>query len=254
MINSSGIIIQARMGSSRLPGKMGKLFNDNLTLFEVVLENITLNSPSDLPVILATTWETADDFLVEKAQNYKIKVFRGDNQDVLSRMSEAARHYNIKYLVRICADNPFIDVPNTLLLLQYLVDHLLDYTGYLSHNGLPTIRTHWGLWGEAVSLSALEKVKSHTTELKYREHVTNYIYEHPGEFRMQLLDTLPASFCRNDIRLTIDTIDDFRLMQSIYQDYYSSNAFFSSEKLLKLIVDNSVYLNAMKNAIQQNLK
>jgi len=111
MNNSSPItiIIQARMGSTRLPKKMLLPFEEQKGVLEILIDKI-LHLKSEVSIVLATTTNPADDELALLAKQKNILVFRGDEDDVLKRFIDAAEQFNVQRIIRVCADNPFLDI------------------------------------------------------------------------------------------------------------------------------------------------
>ena len=254
MENRTGIIIQARYGSSRLPGKLFLPFYSGQSIIDIFLQNITSFVKGRYDIVLATSDNRKDDLFVSIAEKYGVKLFRGDENDVLKRMIEAAELYKISTVVRVCADNPVYDIKGTLDLLEPHFQKQNDYTAYCLKGGLPSIRSHWGIWGEIVELQALNLVRKYTDERQYHEHVTNYIYGHPDRFRVGLVKADKNIYERKDIRLTVDTAEDFRVMQEIYRQLAENNPEISINNVLEIIEKNSNYLDFMKEQIQKNQK
>jgi spore coat polysaccharide biosynthesis protein SpsF len=101
------IIIQARTGSTRLANKMLKPFYQNQTILQIIIEN--LKRDIDLPIILATTNNPNDDCLEQVAEENGIFCFRGSEENVLQRFIDAAHQYQVDVIIRVCADNPFLN-------------------------------------------------------------------------------------------------------------------------------------------------
>ncbi len=248
-----GIIIQARTGSKRLPNKMILAFHKSYGLFETVLRRIS-KYPINLPVILATTISAEDDILVEIARKNGLEVFRGDEDDVLNRFIGAAENYEINKIIRVCADNPFIDLPMLLDLSEKFSRSRASYFGYTIDGFLPTIKTGVGFWAEGVTLSALKNIQSRTSEPMYLEHVTNYLYENPEKFKIHLekVDNRLQTF--SDIRLTVDTAQDFELSKKIYEICFEKNNRFQMKDVLKEISIHSEWRVIMKEESDKNKK
>ncbi len=151
----------------------------------------------------------------------------------------------------VSEDNPFFDLNSTLTLCKHLKDNSLDYVGFDMGDGLPSIKTHIGLWGEAVSLEALKRVDGLTKENFYQEHVTNYIYSHPDMFKLELIDAPFQLKGRNDLRFTLDTHSDFELHQLTYINYQKHGDVSS---LVKFIDSQPDYLEIMRGQIELNSK
>lgn len=247
-----GIIVQARLGSTRLPGKILKLFYDENTLLETLLEK--LHKVKDVSVIIATSESANDDRLESFLKNKGEVVFRGSENDVLSRFVQAARANGIDGIVRICSDNPFIDVEGINELIESSLCSDADYIGFRI-NGKPSILTHFGFWGEFVRLSALEKVAKTTAEgTPAHEHVTYYIYNHPDEYKCKWIKAPQFLQGREDIRLTVDTPEDFANAQTVYADLMAENREFSLSDVVAYLDKHTAIKESMALNINHNIK
>lgn len=243
-------IIQARLGSSRLPNKIVLPFYHKSTILDILIDKLK-NFPQ-CDIILATSCNKENDLLESIALDKHIKCYRGSENDVLSRFIDAAKYYNIDEIIRVCSDNPMIDLHS----IQKLVDFdttQYDYVSYLV-NGIPSIKTHFGFWTEYVTLNALLKVANRTEDDVYHEHVTNYIYGHPNDFKIKWLDVPCCLYGRNDIRTTIDTQADFEIMGNIYSNVVGEKRNVEIEEIINYLDNNRVYLECMKKQIDKNIK
>ena len=209
------IIIQARVGSTRLPQKVLLSFTENKSILQIIIENL-LQSFSTDQIIIATTTSAADDKLVEAVKEYKIKIYRGNERDVLSRFIECAQIFNAENIIRVCADNPFL-MPKFIEELIKEAEPSDDYLSYVFPDNTPIIKSHIGLFAEYTTLKALKKVAELTDSLKYREHVTNYIYMNPEHFHIRYLEMPKELRNRRDIRLTVDSLEDFNTLKELYK-------------------------------------
>ena len=139
-----GIIVQARMGSTRLPGKILKPFYDGKTLLETLLDN--LHKVADAKVIVATSVNENNDELEVFLKEKRELVFRGSENDVLDRYIKAAEVNSVDGIVRICSDNPFMDWHGVEQLVEKAKNSDADYIGFRI-NDKPSILTHFGFWG-----------------------------------------------------------------------------------------------------------
>ena len=251
----TGIIIQARLGATRLPNKIILPYYKGLSIIELLIDKLKTNY-SDIPFVVATTESRNDDRLVDMLQKKLMKVYRGSENDVLERFIGAAKVYKFDNIIRVCADNPFFDFEGTISLLNKHFESLSDYTGYAVQGEIPSIKSHLGLWGEVVTLKALEKANSLTKEKLYHEHVTNYIYENNNEFHVNLIKAPEILFERKDIRLTVDTKEDFEMSKEIYERLVSNIKYQDSkpEDIVRFLDRNKKYLEIMKAQIYKNSK
>ena len=246
-----GIIIQARLGSTRLPHKILLDFYQRETLIEVLINN--LHKVDNVPIIVATSENPNNDELVSFLQRRDITVFRGDENDVLSRFIGAAEQNGIDGVVRICSDNPFLDWHGVAKLIDKAKNSNADYIGYRINN-TPSIKTHFGFWGEYVALAALKRVASQTDDPQAHEHVTVHIYCHPEEYRCEWIDCPDFLQGREDIRLTVDNAEDFENAQRVYSALCVNNSDFGLKDIVDFI-DRDINLRmSMEKLIDKNKK
>lgn len=231
-------------------------FYKGKTILDLQLENLKSYFPETL-IIVATTTCKADDILADKYSNDKlIEVFRGDENNVLKRFVDAAHKFDANQVIRICSDNPFLMMPYCQSIINEYLKAGVDYVSYGFSDGTPAIRSHTGLFAEIVSLNALEAVLNTTGEALYLEHVTNYIYTHPGQFRSSFIK-IPEFIDEmlHELRLTIDTPQDFSNMQKLYLAVlgkYGNQ--YSAEQLINEVKNDKALISAMKEQIKQYAK
>jgi spore coat polysaccharide biosynthesis protein SpsF (cytidylyltransferase family) len=245
-----GIIIQARTGSTRLPNKMILPFWHDKGILEVIIERL-IGADFGLPIILATTTNSNDDIIEQIGSRFSIKVYRGNELNVLNRFVCAAETFNIQKIIRICADNPFIDINSIRILISEFIKNDVDYWCYSTSKCIPTIKTHYGFWPEGVSYAALKKIVELSSDIMFQEHVTNYIYTNPNGFKIHLEPISMKIENEKEIRLTIDTLQDFNIVSEIYRQFSSV---LNIEELVDLIKENSYWMLNMKNEIINNQK
>lgn len=249
---ASAIIIQARTGSTRLPRKMVLPFFEGKGILEVLIERI-IAADLKVPIILATTINPGDDALVEIAEKKGIKVFRGSEENVLERFIGAAEEFGAEKIIRVCADNPFLDMDSLGFLISEFYKSTIDYWCFAKEDGTPSIKTHYGFWAEGVKTKALKKVSGLTNEKLFKEHVTNFIYTNPGLFSISKLQ-IPIEVEKKNIRLTIDTIRDFETAKEIFKRGKTLNISFDSISLSKFIETEPSWIESMQKEINQNKK
>jgi spore coat polysaccharide biosynthesis protein SpsF len=216
-------LIQARLGSSRLPGKsqlplpLSATGDEQTILGHVVSRARRAASVSE--VVVATTTQPLDDSLAALATRLGVSVFRGDEQDVLGRFAGAlAQAEPAEVVVRLTADNPAID---PAFLDAAVAHHLSTGADYTYTSGLPL-----GTNIEVLSASALRRAHAEATQPDEREHVTPYLRRHPELFRLETLAlTVPAAVA--GLRLTIDYPSDYAFVSLIFSElgsYFSLNS------------------------------
>ena len=157
-----GIVVQARMGSTRAPGKMLRTVHDGRGLLDWVLDRLLQEFPPER-VLLATTTNAADAPLAELAKQRGVQVFRGSEHDVLARFRDAARMAGWDHVVRVCADNPLLQVRSIPTLVEAATAAQADYASPFFSDGLPSIRSHCGLFAGWAWLEALDRVAALAT-------------------------------------------------------------------------------------------
>jgi spore coat polysaccharide biosynthesis protein SpsF len=196
--------LQARMGSTRLPGKVLMRLQGKSILERAVSR---LRAAPDVnEVAVLTTCLHEDDCIVEHARNLGVQVHRGPGQDVLRRFQEAAEKFNPGIIVRATADNPLIEISSIARIVFALRSGNLDYC---MEGDLP-----YGAATEVCTASALERTHQAARDPRYREHVTLHMKEHPAEFRVAYLRA-PESLRYPRLRITVDTPEDLAFMDHL---------------------------------------
>jgi len=233
-------IVQARMGSSRLPGKVLLPLVDKSVLAHVI-QRIQVCKNIDITVV-ATTTNPIDDAIVTEAKKYDIFCFRGSEKNVLERYYMAAQCYQADTIVRITSDCPLLDpelldemIESFKLLVE--IDHNLDYLSNTLERSYPR-----GLDIEIFTYRALVKAYKQAVKPYQKEHVTPYIYEHPEYFVAENY-RLKKEYAALDVdisnyRWTLDTKADLALIKKIYEALYCSNRIFKTSQVLDLMLEH----------------
>jgi len=203
------LIVQARMQSTRYPGKIVQPFARGQALLEFQLSRLKSAFP-DSPIVVATSNSDADDVVAEMAGRASVLVYRGDESDVLKRFVDCCVNFSFTgYVARVCGDNPFLQTGLLKLLMDEAAesDGAYDYISF-SVGGVPAIRTHFGFFCEVVAVDALKRVADTVPGAVFREHVTNYIYEGEGSFRVRWLAFDELAPYIGSLRLTVDSRED----------------------------------------------
>lgn len=251
-MSKTAIIIQARMGSTRFPNKMVLPFFYEMGILEFILRRLTA-AHLNTPIILAIPDTEPNDRLVRIAEECEIDVFRGSEDNVLKRFIDAAEKFDVTHAIRLCADNPFIDIAGLQNLILAFDKNDVDYTAYALFDRTPTIKTHYGFWAEAVKTTALKRVASVTKEPLYCEHVTNYIYANSNVFDIHYL-FIPAPIEEASwARFTVDTESDFMAMKSIAEKHGIEQQ-YTPEFLIQLTSQQPAIKSNMIAEIEKNSK
>ncbi len=192
------------MGSSRLPGKV-LLKIRGKTILERVIWRLRAASTVDGVVVLTTTLDE-DDAIVLEAERLEAPVHRGPEIDVLRRFQQAARRFRPDIIIRATADNPLIDIGSVDRIVRAIRASDLEYC---IENSLPV-----GGATEAITAPALERSDLESRDPGHREHVTLYVKENLNKFRAAFLSP-PDTLCRPDLRITVDTPEDFVFVEDL---------------------------------------
>ena len=221
-------IIQARVGSTRLPNKILLKVSNKEILIHVV-ERVLRATRID-EVIVATTTSQNDKLVVDLIENFnheKVSTFSGSEEDVLDRYYQAAKKNSSDVVIRITSDCPLIDWELLDHMVNIFVDGNYDYI-----SNVHTKRTYpRGLDVEVFSFSVLKKMWKSCDKKREREHVTTYVRENPSLFKtMNIQQDIDLSH----LRWTVDEDDDLKLVRIIYEELYH-NPNFKTEDILELI-------------------
>jgi spore coat polysaccharide biosynthesis protein SpsF len=199
-------IVQARMGSTRLPGKVMLDLGGRSVLRRVVERAGRAKLLQE--VIVATSLSPGDEAIAKECRDLGVYCYRGSENDVLDRFYQAALDRNASTVVRITADCPLIDPALIDKTIEALIERDANYASNVASRTYPR-----GLDVEAMEAWALAQVWREAKKPHQREHVTPYFYEHPELFRLASL-TNGSDYSR--YRWTLDTAEDFELLKALY--------------------------------------
>lgn len=220
-------IIQARLGSSRLPGKVLREVN-NRPLLSYMLERVAA-ARSVGQVAVATTDRPQDDRIVEFCQKEGVFVFRGNEDDVLDRYYQCALHLKPNTVVRLTSDCPLID---PRIIDEIVGVHLSGGYDYVA-NTAPSVGTYPdGMDVEVFSFAALERAWHESKKPSDREHVTFYFWQNPHLFKTCRYD---LSQNLSQYRLTVDYPEDFQVIEAILASLYPQNPLFTMQDIIAFL-------------------
>lgn len=218
-------IIQARMGSTRLPGKILKTVMGKPLLW-YMFNRLHYSHTIDLSV-LATSTSPQDNVIEDFAQKYNINLFRGSEQDVLDRYYKAATRYKADIIIRLTGDCPLIDPKIIDKVVNYFLENTeqVDYvqTALSFPDGVDT---------EVFSYEALEKAWQNATKKSEREHVTPYIWKNTDIFKINAIENDQNL---SNLRLVVDYEEDFQVVSEILKNLYKTNSIFYTEDVLNFL-------------------
>lgn len=216
-------IIQARMGSSRLPGKVLADICRKPMLWHVIRR--TNQSRFITYLVVATSHLSEDDPIAEHCRRENVECFRGSEQDVLDRYYQSAVHYGARDVVRITADCPLLD-PNIVdLVIDMYQSGNYDYVSNLMPRTFPI-----GLSAEVFSFDTLESAWREAKWQSEREHVTPYIMNHPEYYR---LGNVVRGDDLSSLRWTVDESRDLEFVRSVYSRF--ANDSFGMDEIIELL-------------------
>ncbi len=219
------VIIQARMGSTRLPGKVLLELNKRPVLEYVVRRAAAAALVNR--VVVATSENTEDDQIADWCQKNNVLCVRGSSENVLARYLLAEKMYNCDNIIRVTADCPLID-PGIIDALLSL--HNCTAADYTANEIPPTFPA--GFDAEVVKTSILKHVGEVASLKSHKEHVTLYIRENTNEFRVVNLD---SGIDGRKIRLTLDHPEDYEVLQQLFARFNHDDWLFSYYQIMQMI-------------------
>ena len=242
-------IIQARMGSTRLPGKVLRVLGDRSVLAHVIGRAVAIDGVD--AVVVATSTQATDDPVRDEALKQGVQVYRGSEHDVLARYYGAAVSARADIVIRITSDCPLLDPFLVAAMLKCFSETLrggepLDYMSNALERTYPR-----GLDAEIFSFASLEAANQSASAPYEREHVTPYLYQHPELFRIKAY-TGERDLSRN--RWTLDTPADLALLAAIYERLYKPGSIFSTAEVLTLLEEIPDLLTLNAHVQQKSLE
>jgi spore coat polysaccharide biosynthesis protein SpsF len=217
-------IVQARMGSTRLPGKVMLDLVGSTVLGRVVQRLRRAESTGEL--VIATTSDPADDVIVNECDRLGVNVFRGEEDDVLDRYYFAARAFDADVIVRITSDCPLIEPEISDATIHAFLQRRPDYASNTLQRTFPR-----GMDTEVISAQALADTWKAAKQPYQRSHVTAYIYENPRKFDLL---SFAGDVDYSSQRWTLDTPEDLRFIRAVYEHMENPDNFNWRDVLLLL--------------------
>jgi len=247
-MNKIGAIIQARVSSKRLLGKVLKElpYGSGITVLEQVTRRLK-RSKKLIDIIIATTIEESDDEIVKLAKKENVKYFRGNKEDVLSRYFISAKENNIDIIVRITSDCPCIDAAIVDLVIE---EHIRVKANY-SSNCLKRSYPH-GLDTEVINFDVLEEVYKNCQDEYEKEHVTPFIHKNPHIYKINKVKA-PKELNAPEIRITLDTEEDYVLLCAVFDYLYSKSEYFNAYDIVNLF-NEKPWLLSINRKVHQKKK
>lgn len=236
--------IEARMTSTRLPGKIMLPFVGKPDL-EMMIERLKRSRTVDR-IVVATTTNSKDDVIVELCCRLGVSYYRGNEEDVLRRLVETGKSVKADILVETTSDCPVIDWRHIDYLVNLFFSGSYDYVSNIIERSFPR-----GFDVQVFSLSLLKKVEKIAKDYAYREHPTFYIYTHPEQFRLKNWKARGKMFWP-DLRVTLDTKEDYQVLSSVFNNLYPVNPDFSAEDVVNFLRNHPEVAGINSGIIQKN--
>lgn len=238
-------IIQARMGSARLPGKVIKEIK-GIPMIIHLLNRLNQSNKIE-KTIVATSTNSENNKLVEVVEDAGGIIFRGSEDDVLKRYIDTVEQFGGKYIIRVTGDCPLISVE----VIDELIDRFLEAKVDYMRVDVPNTFSR-GFDAEIFTREALEKAHQLALEDRYREHVTLYMYEHPEEFSIEKMEA-EGDWNRPNYRLCVDTKEDFNLVERVYNALYASNPVFTIDDIISYLDNHPEVADINQSIIQKDV-
>jgi spore coat polysaccharide biosynthesis protein SpsF len=234
-------IIQARMGSTRYPGKVLDEIA-GVPMLQHIVERVRYAHLIDA-IVIATTTNSDDRILLKRAREWQVIGFAGPEHDVLKRYVAAAALVDATHVVRITGDNPLIEPSFIDGCVAKLREENADYCfvdGCILGTGV-----------EAITVAALKKQDALATRPHQREHVCPYVVEHPDEFKVVTVVAEPRFRMPESVRLTVDTKEDIKLIRRIYRRLHQAERIVSLGRAVELLKQNPEWVGLNKDVFQK---
>jgi len=228
MENKNLCLIQARMASTRLPGKV-LMDLKGKTVLERLIERVRRAKKID-KIVVATTIDKKDDAIAAVCEKIGVDYFRGSETDVLDRYYQAAKKFGCQNIIRITGDCPLIDPTVVDQVIEFYEQENLDYAANTNPPTYPD-----GLDTEIFSMAALEKAWREAKLPSNREHVTVYIWQHPELFKQKFLKNAVDLSAK---RWTLDNPEDYEFIKKVYDALYPAKPDFTMNDILEFLKAN----------------
>ena len=233
------IFIQARMSSSRAPGKVVEdIFGKPMLLRQ--LERLR-NGNKNIEIVCVTSTDPTDNVIEELCLKNNFLCFRGSLDNVLNRYMSAAKFYNVKNIIRIGGDDPLVDVNQVRILIDEHKKTNADFLFTSHRNGWPL-----GAVAELISLHALEDLEAKTKEPLYLEHIIPWFHNNSDDYKCIPVNS-PSHLRRPEYYFTVDYPEDLELIKVIFEKLLKLGDFFNFNDVIELCDNEPNILNINKH-------
>lgn len=239
------IIMQARMTSTRLPGKvLAPILGRPMLAFQI--ERMRRVREAD-ELLIATTTNATDQPIVDFCLQHGVRFLRGSEHDVLARYTDAARDSKAELVVRVTSDCPLLDPQLVDLAIRCFKDGegCIDYVSNMLQPSWP-----YGMAVEVFPAQVLFEAQAESTSAMEREHVTPFIYLRPERYRLHALNRTPNL---SHLRLTVDTPEDLELVRRILGELYPRRPEFELDDILALLEHHPEWQTINSHIVQKSI-
>jgi len=219
--------IEARMTSTRLPGKVLMTILDK-PILEYIIERLQC-SKYITDIVVATTTNEQDNAIQSLCNQLHIKCYRGNEDDVLGRLVDAHQYMNTNIIVEITGDSPVIDPAIVDRTISEYLNNTVDYVSNTIQKTFPI-----GMRSQVFSFDLLKQISTLTQDKEDREHVTSYIYRNPSVYKILNVSANNDEFWP-DLRLTLDYPEDFEVIKFIIEQIYPEKNTFGLNDIIQLM-------------------
>ena len=224
-------IIEARMSSSRLPGKVLKMIGNKPSLLHTIHRLRMVKNIDD--IIVATTYNKSDDLIVNFCKKNKVSFCRGSEQNVLNRVLKTAKQYKVKTIVEITGDSVFLDYKLIDQAIKIYNSNNYDFVANCAIN--PTFIAGFDV--RIFSTKKLEKVKTKITDKSDFEHVSSFFWRNPNLFK--IFNIKPSKKLQSGkVFLGLDTKEDLKMLREIYKSLGKNDKYFDANEIVDFIKKN----------------
>ena len=233
------IFVQARMSSSRTPGKVA----ENILGKPMILRQLERlrNGNKNINIVCVTSTDPKDNLIEQICSENNFNCFRGSLDNVLDRYISAAKFYEVENIIRIGGDDPLVDVDQINILINEYEKTEADFLFTSHRNGWP-----YGSAAELISVKALKEISEKTTDPLYLEHIIPWFHNNADDYKYVPVNS-PNHLRRPDYYFTVDYPEDLELIKSIFGKLIELGDFFNFSDVIKLCDNNPEILNVNKH-------
>tara|TARA_B100001057_G_scaffold446114_1_gene484370 strand:+ start:2206 stop:2901 length:696 start_codon:yes stop_codon:yes gene_type:complete len=224
-------ILQARTGSKRLPKKILKKIN-KITLLEHIVNRLKY-SKKIKKIIIATTNNSEDNIVEKISTDHNVSCFRGSTNNVLNRYVECAKLYKANDIIRLTADDPFIDPQIIDKLINKYINGRYDFVSNTPNQTFPL-----GLDVTIVNYKTLSEIEKLTNKKKHFEHVVTYLFENKNKYKYFYYDRKIDEY--SQMRWTVDYVSDLKFVRKVYKNLYNKKNIFLFNDIIKYLNSNNI--------------